>query len=143
MEKARQHPALVPVWLALAVALGPATFVRADEPATEVERVTLASGLEAWLLDSRIEEGDGESGPVLRLRYVSEALGPDDDHAADMQALCEQQALPRIRALEPSPTHVVITLADRPVPFGEAAPDAFQIFESYQIDQDRCIWELF
>lgn len=152
MEKARQHPALGSGRLALALALflglpahaGEAAGAGgAGEVAQEGESVALASGLAARLLDIRLEEGDGAADVTLRLRFVAEGLAPGDDRSEDMQSLCEGQALPRIAAMDPAPGHVVITLADRAVPFGEAAPEAVQVFESYRIEGGACLWELF
>jgi len=34
-------------------------------------------------------------------------------------------------------------LSDRAVPFGESAPDVTQFFESYRIENDVCVWEMF
>lgn len=139
MEKARQHPALGPATIALAVAL----CTGAPSLAGDAARVTLASGLEARLLDTRLEEGDGEGAQTLRLRYVAEGLVRESDHSDDMQELCEGHALPSMAGMDPVPAHVVITLADREIPFGEAAPEAVQFFESYRIEDGACVWELF
>ncbi len=59
-----------------------------------------------------------------------------------MQALCETYALPRIGGMVPEPQQIVIVLADRAVPFGEAAPEAVQFFEAYRPENGACIWEL-
>ena len=43
----------------------------------------------------------------------------------------------------PAPEQIVISLSDRAVPFGESAPDVVQFFESYRIENDICVWEMF
>ena len=43
----------------------------------------------------------------------------------------------------PQPAQIVISLSDRPVPFGEAAPDATQFFEAFALQDGTCIWEMF
>lgn len=64
---------------------------------------------------------------------------------ADLVWLCEQVALP---SLPPEgdrfrPALIVISLADRPVEFGEFALDAVQIFEGFTPadDGNSCLWE--
>ena len=52
-------------------------------------------------------------------------------------------ALPRIDPHGPQPAQVIISLSDRPVPFGEVEPDVTQFFEAYRIENGACIWEMF
>lgn len=61
---------------------------------------------------------------------------------ADMQVLCDDFALSML-AGEELPDRIVINLADREVPFGEADPQATQFFESYRVEDGACIWEAF
>jgi hypothetical protein len=94
----------------------------------------------------------GEPGPAgltVRFRFiepgVEEAIADMDyvDIEADMAYLCETYALARISDTGPQPSQVMISISDRPVEFGEADPDATQIFEAYRRDGDACIWEGF
>lgn len=93
-----------------------------------------------------------ESGPqglTLRFRFIAPQIARAggsvdfDTAAADMQALCEGFALPRLAEFGPMPAQVVISLADVEVPFGEAAPDATQFFEAFSIRDGACIWEIY
>lgn len=62
---------------------------------------------------------------------------------ADIVWLCENWVLPRLAEPAPLPAQVVISLSDRPVPFGSIDPDALQLFEAFSLSKDRtrCIWE--
>ena len=60
-----------------------------------------------------------------------------------MQALCDSFALPRTDGMVPAPQQIVISFAGAAVPFGEAAPDVVQFFESYRIENGACVWEVF
>jgi hypothetical protein len=90
----------------------------------------------------------GPAGLTIRFRFVAPAIAPGGGidfatAAADMAHLCESYALPRIAAAGPAPAQVIISLADRALPFGQAAPEATQFFEAYRIEDGRCIWEAF
>jgi hypothetical protein len=43
----------------------------------------------------------------------------------------------------PIPSQIIISLEDRPVPFGEADPEAVQYFEAFRVENGACIWEVF
>ena len=66
-----------------------------------------------------------------------------DTAAADMVALCETYALPRLANIGQVPVQIVVSMSDRPVVFGEAAPEATQYFEAYRIEDGLCIWDSF
>lgn len=87
----------------------------------------------------------GIAGLTLRFRFVAPDLATLDLDAAlaDMQALCETFAAPRITDFGPAPRQIIISMADAPRPFGEAAPDAVQYFEAYRIENGACIWEIY
>ena len=87
----------------------------------------------------------GVLGLTLRFRFVAPDLaGQELDSAlADMQALCESFAMPRSTDFGPVPRQIIISIADAPRPFGEAAPDAVQYFEAYRIENGACIWEIY
>ncbi|GAB1362542.1 hypothetical protein MASR1M32_17780 [Rhodobacter sp.] len=129
------------------IALTAASLVLAaggcEEKAAPVgDAVTVPSGREVQALDV-ITDLQGPAGATARFRFVVPGLKPDEDAAADMQAVCDGYALPRIDGMVPTPQQIVITFADRAVPFGEPAPDAVQFFEAYSPQGDACIWEMF
>lgn len=62
---------------------------------------------------------------------------------ADMAYLCVDYALPRIANIGPQPAVVIISMAEREVPYGQAMPDVVQLFEAYRPQENSCIWEGF
>jgi len=92
---------------------------------------------------------DAGDGPVLRFRFLAPAIAREggtvggDVAQADMQVLCDGFALSNLPTDAPPAGRIVISLMDRPVPFGQAAPEATQFFEGYRVENGRCIWELF
>lgn len=111
------------------------------------EVVALPSGQEVVLQDV-ISNVPGPEGMTLRFRFVSPAVAPggglDFEAASEaMQYLCDSYALPRVPEFGPAPEQIVISLSDMALPFGEAAPEAVQFFESYRIEEGACQWEMF
>lgn len=111
------------------------------------EEVAVPSGQTVTFLEAILNE-PGPDGMTARFRFVAPGIaeggGVDfDTAAADMEFLCQSYALPRIAVTGPAPAQVVISLSDRPVPFGQAAPDVTQFFEAYRIEGATCIWEAF
>ena len=104
--------------------------------------VALASG-DVAALQEVVTNAPGATGATARFRFVLAGLKPDEDRSADMQALCDGYGLAHVTGMVPPPRQIVISLADRETPFGEAAPDAVQFFEAYRVENDRCIWEMF
>jgi Family of unknown function (DUF6497) len=90
----------------------------------------------------------GVDGLTLRFRFVAPAIAPGgtvdfDAATADMLALCQTYALPRMADFGPSVQQIVISLSDRPVVFGATEPDATQFFEAYRVEDGTCIWEIY
>jgi hypothetical protein len=88
----------------------------------------------------------GVAGLTLRFRFVAPAIADDVDFEAayaDMQALCQTYAIPRMADFGPQVQQIVISLADRAVVFGETAPDVVQFFEAYRVEDGTCIWEIY
>ena len=109
--------------------------------------IAVPSGQEITLQDV-IWNAPGPDGMALRFRFLAPGIAPGggvdfDTAAADMQHLCDAYALPRIADQGPHPEQVIISLSDMAVPFGEAAPEATQFFESYRIEEGVCVWEMF
>ncbi|MBN2906328.1 MAG: acetolactate synthase [Rhodobacteraceae bacterium] len=96
-----------------------------------------------------IQGEHGPSGLTVRFRFLAPQIARDGGTMpaimaqADMDFLCETYALPRLSAIGPQVSQVVITLMDRPVPFGSPVPEATQFFEAYRPENGRCIWEGF
>ena len=129
--------------LALAASLMLAAGACEDEaPPPNGAGIAVPSGRSVQALDV-INDLHGPAGATARFRFIVPGLKPDEDASADMQALCDSYALPRTDGMVPAPRQIVITFADRAVPFGEAAPDAVQFFEAYTPKDGTCIWDMF
>jgi len=110
-------------------------------------RIEVPSGQEITLQDV-IWNAPGPDGLALRFRFLAPGIAPGggvdfETAAADMQHLCDGYAVPRIADQGPHPDQVIISLSDVAVPFGEAAPEATQFFESFRIEEGVCVWEMF
>jgi hypothetical protein len=111
------------------------------------EPVPVPSGQSVTLQDV-IWNAPGTDGMALRFRFVAPGIAPGggvdfDAASTDMQHLCDTYALARLAEFGPAPEQVVISLSDRAVAFGDAAPDVTQFFESYRIENGVCVWEMF
>ncbi len=110
--------------------------------------VTVPSGREVRWIDT-ISDAPGPDGLTLRFRFLVPGLGAPvwqeapERAEADMQALCDGFALPRLATVGPRPAQVVISLSDRVLPFGEVDETAVQFFEAYSVANGACEWELF
>lgn len=89
----------------------------------------------------------GPEGLALRFRFVAPKIaGGEVDFEtalADIKALCDSYALPRVAQPGPVPSQIIISFSDTPLPFGEAAPEATQFFEAFSVQNGVCIWEAF
>ncbi|WP_431300510.1 DUF6497 family protein [Tabrizicola sp. BL-A-41-H6] len=114
------------------------------EETPSADAVTVPSGREVRFLDV-ISNVPGAEGATARFRFVVPGLAEGDSEAdaADMQALCDTYALPRIDAMQPPPQQIIISLAGKETPFGEAAPEVVQFFEAYSVQDGACVWEVF
>lgn len=142
--------------------LVPATSGPASEELTEEDIAELdALGRELFLPPTPAPEGeliapeDLASGEVFVVPGTEEAADlpplvpadPDillqDPVHADIVWLCENWVLPRLAATTPLPAQVIISVSDRPVPFGAIDPEAVQLFEAFSPSEDRksCVWE--
>ena len=128
----------LPFLLALAALPGCKDEV-ADGPKVEVP-----SGRTLSLIDV-ITNAPGPEGATARFRFLAPDLTSEDAEAAaaDMQVVCDSFARERTEGMVPAPQQIVISFANAAVPFGEAAPDVVQFFESYRIEGDACVWEVF
>ncbi len=109
--------------------------------------ITVPSGQPMTLLEV-IANQPGE-GLAYRFRFVAPEIARERGEmdfemiGADMEYLCNSYALPRIPLGGPVPNQIIISIADRPTPFGDPVPEATQVFEAYTIDVDTCLPEPF
>lgn len=105
--------------------------------------VQVPSGQPVELQEVREDETAGALW--LRFRFVAPHIGDLDPTAetADMDHLCDTVALPYLAETGIEAERLVISMAERAVPFGEATPDTTQYFEIYRAENGACIWEGF
>ncbi len=104
--------------------------------------LTLPSGQTVTLAEVIFEE----DGALARFRFLAPRIGADltfPDVAGDFPWLCEQAIVPALAVAEAAAERVVISMADRPVEFGEITPDATQFFEAFSLSDGVCIWDEF
>jgi Family of unknown function (DUF6497) len=138
MEKARQYPAMT------------VTLIQDDGMQTapgDDTLIAVPSG-QAVTLQEVVWNAPGPDGLALRFRFVAPAIasggGVDIETAhADMLALCQTYAIPRMADYGPQVQQIIISLADRQVTFGATEPDATQFFEAYRVEDGICIWEMY
>lgn len=115
-------------------------------PAVAQEFIPVPSGMEVTWVDT-VHDANGPMGLTARFRFLAPQIGqgavPFETASADMQALCDTWALPRISVTGPQPQQIVIVLMDRLVEFGMADEEATQFFEAYSLQDGACIWEAF
>lgn len=110
--------------------------------------IPVPSGQEVWWVDASQTE-EGPQGLTYRFRFLAPQIGgagalSPDVALLDMVALCETFVAPRLPSGgAPQPEQVVLSLSDRIVPLGEAAPEAVQYFEAYSVSDGVCEWEFF
>lgn len=109
------------------------------------EPIPVPSGQDVRLIEV-IRDTQGPEGLTLRYRFLAPAIAADVDFdaaAQDMQALCENYALPRVPQTGPMPSQIIISLSAENLPFGEDSPDAVQYFEGYTLEDGHCMLSLF
>lgn len=101
-----------------------------------------ASGLAARLHEVIWDEADG---PWLRLRFVAPGMtaAAPEALAADMEALCTSVGLPVLAAGGAEVERIVVSISERPVPFGASAPETAQVFDMFRPRDGACVWEPF
>ena len=109
--------------------------------------ITVPSG-QTVTLQEVVWNAVGVDGLTLRFRFVAPAIAPDgsvdfETASADMLALCQTYALPRMAEFGPQVQQIIISLAAKPLAFGETAPDVTQFFEAYRVEDGTCIWEIY
>lgn len=107
-----------------------------------IDPATLEDLAQADLPDPADEEAADALVGAPVLPAAPDVLAQNPVHE-DIVWLCENWALPRIAAPAPRPSQIVISLADREIPFGAFDPEAVQVFEAFGLPPDRnaCEWE--
>lgn len=126
--------------LALLCLAGPATGLAAED------ELAVPSGMPVTLHEMFWD--DQGNGPVYRFRFLAPEIGGEspvayEEVAADMDALCQGFAAPRLDGAEPAPSRIVISLMAEPVEYGDPSPGIRQYFEAYSLQGGLCIWEAF
>ncbi|MTH77456.1 DUF6497 family protein [Paracoccus aestuariivivens] len=78
------------------------------------------------------------------LPAAPDVLAQDPLHD-DVVWLCQNWVLPRLAGTGPRPRAIMISIADKDIPFGAYDPDVLQLFEAFRLppDRDECQWEPF
>ena len=112
------------------------------------EEITVPSGQPITFVDI-IRDAPGPDGLTYRFRFlapeIARAAGKvsGDQAADDMAALCDSYVLPRLANVGPVPSQIIVSLSDRPVPFGTPDPEVTQFFEAFSIADGACVWDGF
>ncbi|MFY0635920.1 MAG: hypothetical protein JXQ91_19075 [Vannielia sp.] len=114
----------------------------------------LASELpEGWavfhdaLVERHLGIRDGEDERWLVMRYLAPQIARQggtlgyEDVAAEMDALCNGEALATAKAHESPIDQIVIALMDRVVERGQPDPEATQFIASYLVTEAGCEWQ--
>lgn len=110
--------------------------------------LALPSGQVVTLIET-IWNTMGPVGLVTRFRFLAPDINaetgtvPFEVATQDIAWTCQNFALGKVTEFGPLPSQIIISLEDRPVPFGQTDPDALQFFEAFRIEDGACIWEVF
>lgn len=125
-----------------------AVLTCAGQGAFAQEEIKVPSGQAVTFVDM-IRDAPGPEGLTYRFRFLAPAIDraagtvTDEQAMDDMADLCSTYVLPRLANLGPTPSQIVISLADRPVDFGTPNPDATQFFEAFSLQDGACVWDGF
>jgi hypothetical protein len=117
-------------------------------PVEQKSDLLVPSGQEVRFLEF-IGLGQGSDGLAVRFRFVAPGISRDGGTVSaeaaqkDMEWLCNNYALERLPSTGPVPAQIVISMADRELPFGAKEPLATQFFEAFRVQDNACIWEAF
>ena len=112
--------------------------------AAAAQEIVAPSGQTVTLFDVVMEPEAG----IARFRFLAPAISAEgglafEDVLNDLPWLCETVARPALAANGFVPEQIIVTLADREVPFGQADAGATQFIEGYVIENDACVWSEF
>ncbi len=81
----------------------------------------------------------GASGKtVARFRFLAPALKKGAANAADLQALCDQVAVPEVKKHGGQVDQIVVSLSSQPLKFGESNPNVAQVIEAFVVKAGVC-----
>ncbi|MEO1107521.1 MAG: DUF6497 family protein [Pseudomonadota bacterium] len=127
-----------------AIVLLSSLFATPAFPQSETS-LPVPSGQPVHLNNVLLDNNPGELW--VRFRFIAPKIGATvgrigyDVATKDMAHLCQTLAIAYVAQHELDPALVIISLADRPIEFGDSAPDATQFFEAYRLEPSGCIWE--
>lgn len=127
----------------IVTAISLALSATASEPVT----VAVPSGQTVTMAEILSDENPGALW--LRFRFVAPGIARDGGEVsheiaiADIDWICANLALPYIEQQGLTPARVVISMADRAVPFAVTDATATQFFATYRTEDGLCIWEEF
>lgn len=110
--------------------------------------LVVPSGQGVMLHDVILDMPSPDTG-IYRFRYLAPAIartgGTMDFEASigDMQHLCDTYALQNMAAPLPASVQVIVSFADRAVPFGDTNPEATQFFVAFSVKDGLCMLEPF
>lgn len=109
--------------------------------------VPVPSGQPVSLNEVLLDTAPGELW--VRFRFIAPHIAREtglvsyEQAGPDMDALCQDVALPYLDHHEIEAARVVISLSDQRLPFGSKDRTATQFFEAYRPENEACIWEEF
>lgn len=114
---------------------------------TQGKAIPVPSGQKVWWVDV-IHTAAGPDGLTYRFRFLAPQIGgasPLSPEVAliDIEALCNGWVAPRLPKPAPEPEQVIVSLSDKVVAFGEPAPDVVQYFDSFSVEDGKCVWEFY
>ncbi|PFG63844.1 hypothetical protein AXZ77_2465 [Thioclava sp. ES.031] len=114
---------------------------------TKGNEIPVPSGQKVWWIDV-IHNEAGPDGLTYRFRFLAPQIGgrsplSSDIALKDIEALCNGWVVPRLPQPGPEPAQVMVSLSDQIVPFGDAAPEVVQYFDSFSVEDGNCVWEFF
>lgn len=87
---------------------------------------------------------DAQTEPSsLRLRFVQPSLSAGFDYSDvsdDLFALCQAQFRGEVAQNVAEMGQVIVSIANKEVPFGETNPDVVQVFEVFHLGDAGCEW---
>lgn len=107
------------------------------------QEMPVPSGMATQFVEVVLEPDTG----FARFRFVAPDLGQLGSELSDISDdfvwLCEHMALPALIQTGWEAQQIVISIADRPLAFGETSPGAVQYFDGFSISGSSCLWEPF
>ena len=113
-----------------------------SEPDPGQDEIAVTGLPEAEMAGNGSEEAADALIEEPALPAEPDVMAQDPVHQ-DVVWLCENWALPRIASPAPRPAQIIVSLADKAIPFAAYDPDVVQLFEAFRLppDRDACEWE--